>query len=296
MKGKIVIAGGTGFIGRYLSDRFKRDAYTVVIVGRSGQGVVPFQDKEALMHAVDGAEMVINLAGKPITSRFTEQNKKELIESRIETTQAVGEAISSCSNKPRVWFNASGAHIYGTGDDVAHTEDSPEDHCFFLAHMAAEWERAFFHYAYTEVRQIALRISIVLGENGGVLEPFVQLTKWCLGGTQGSGEQWFSWIHIDDFYRSLIFLHKQAGFSGPVNLCSPHPVRNKELMRTLRQVLHRPIGLPAPAFAIKIGTSVMGIESDLILKSLYVHPARLQQEGFRFAYPDIRSALLEILS
>lgn len=294
MKQIAVIAGGTGFIGSYLSKRFQTDGFEVKIIAR-GKGNISWDDPKALTDCMEGASILVNLAGKPITAKFTEQNEKELISSRVSTTEKLGHAIGKCQHPPSLWVNASGAHIYGTGDSRPHTESDPADHDFFLAVMAQKWEEAFFHFHLPQTRQIAFRTAIVLGKDGGVLQPYIRLTKFGLGGRQGDGKQKFSWVHIEDYYQMLRFVAAQQQISGPVNICSPEVVTNQVLMGTLRKVMRMPLGLPAPAFLIKAGTTVMGIESDLVLKSLWVLPKRLTEADYPFRYQHLQEALEDII-
>lgn len=294
MKQTVVIAGGTGFIGSYLSKRFLADGFDVRIIAR-GKEYISWDDPQALTEGLEGAGILLNLAGKPITAKFTEHNKKELIASRVSTTEKLGHAIGKCRQPPALWVNASGAHIYGTGEDRPHTESDPADHEFFLAVMAEKWEEAFFRFRLPQTRQVAFRTAIVLGKNGGVLQPYIRLTKFGLGGRQGDGKQKFSWVHIEDYYQTLRFVADQQQISGPLNICSPEVVTNNELMATLRKVMRVPLGIPAPAFAIKAGTALMGIESDLVLKSLWVLPKRLTEANYPFRYQHLQEALEDII-
>lgn len=295
MNKHVVIAGGTGFIGSYLLRRFREDGSTVQIIAR-GKGYISWEDSAAITRALDAADLLINLAGKPITAKFTEENKKELIGSRVATTQKLGEALMKCTSPPELWLNASGAHIYGTDDSYPHTERDKTDNSFFLAQMAQVWEEAFFAFHKEGTRQVALRTSIVLGKGGGVLQPYINLTRLGLGGTQGGGAQKFTWIHIEDYYQILLFLAGHPAVSGPVNICSPQAVTNEALMRSLRRQMHMPVGVPAPSWLIKIGTGILGIESDLVLKGLWALPEVLQENGFLFRFPDVDSALKDILA
>lgn len=296
MEAKVVIVGGTGFVGSYLCNRFRKDGFTVISVGRGANADVRLLDTDALVSALESAALLVNLAGKPITTRFTESNQRALIASRVETTQRLASALKLCKQTPALWVNASGAHIYGTGDHTAHTEDSPVTSDFFLARMGAAWEAALFEAGMPQLRKIALRISVVLGKDGGALQPFLRLAKCGLGGTQGSGRQWFSWIHIEDIYRIIRFAMAHPELSGPVNTTAPIPVHNATFMKSVRKAVHMPLGIPAPAFGIRIGAAILGIESDIILKSLYVLPTKLDRAGFEFRYPDIDSALAEIVA
>ncbi|MBL7713557.1 MAG: TIGR01777 family oxidoreductase [Chitinophagaceae bacterium] len=294
MKQIAVIAGGTGFIGSYLARRFQTDGFEVRIIAR-GKGHISWEDPQALTEGLEGADILVNLAGKPITAKFTEANKKELIASRVSTTEKLGHAIGKCRQPPALWVNASGAHIYGTGDSRPHTEADPADDEFFLAVMAQKWEEAFFRFHLPHTRQIAFRTAIVLGKDGGVLQPYIRLTQFGLGGRQGDGRQKFSWVHIEDYYQVLRFAADQQQISGPLNICSPEVVTNKELMATLRNVMRMPLGIPAPAFAIKVGTALLGIESDLVLKSLWVLPKRLTEANYPFRYQHLQEALEDII-
>lgn len=294
MTKRVVIAGGTGFIGQYLKKRFEEDGYEVFIISRQANQINWSQTHD-IIAAMESAEMLINLAGKPINTVFTEQNKAALISSRVETTVALGKALTQCKNPPSVWLNASGAHIYGTSDEKEHKENDALDNDFFPAIMAQKWEEALYQIELPHVRKVALRISIVLGKDGGVLQPFINLTKLFLGGKQGSGQQKFSWIHLEDFYQIIRFAAVNPNIEGALNVCSPEIVDNKTLMHQLRKTMKVPFGMPAPEFGIKIGAKMMGIEPDLILKSLSVFPQKLMNAGYQFRYPNLTSALNEIL-
>ncbi|MES2479698.1 MAG: TIGR01777 family oxidoreductase [Bacteroidota bacterium] len=294
MNKKVVIAGGTGFIGQYLKTRFEEDGYDVYVISRQS-GHIAWDKPSDISDALESAEMLINLAGKPINTKFTEQNKADLINSRVNTTKALGEALLKCKKPPAIWLNASGAHIYGVDDQKEHTENDSLDNTFFPAIMAQKWENALYQFPLPVTRKIALRISIVLGKGGGVLQPFILLTKLFLGGKQGSGKQKFSWIHLEDFYQILHFAKNNTSIEGALNICSPEVVNNAKLMCALRQTMKVPFGLPAPEFGIKIGTRIMGIEPDLILKSLSVYPQKLIDSGYKFRYPTLTSALQQII-
>ncbi|MCC6185734.1 MAG: TIGR01777 family protein [Chitinophagaceae bacterium] len=294
MQQKVVIAGGTGFIGHFLNKKFTEDGYQVVIISRQKEHV-SWQNNSSIVAALEGAAMLINLAGKPINTIFSPKNKAALISSRVDTTLALGNALLACKKPPSIWLNASGAHIYGTSDGKAHTEADPADHSFFPAIMAKEWEDALYETQLPNTRKVALRISIVLGKNGGVLQPFIMLAKLLLGGKQGSGRQKFSWVHLEDFYQIILFIATQKTIEGAVNICAPEVVDNAQLMRTLRKTMKVPFGIPAPAFGIKIGARIMGIEPDLILKSLSVFPQKLLAAGYTFRYPTLAMAMKQIL-
>jgi len=291
---KVIIAGGTGFIGDYLSAHFRQAGFEVGIVSRQ-TGHIPWDDQPALIAALEDAALLVNLAGKQINTRFTQKNKNALIASRVDTTTALGNALLRCKQPPALWLNASGAHIYGESEQHAMTEQDPATGRQFTAQLAQIWEETFFSFRLPATRQIALRLSIVLGKGGGVLAPYVTLTKLGLGGQQGNGRQRFSWIHIEDLYRILIFLLDHKELSGAVNIAAPETVTNKVLMRSLRKELHIPIGIPAPDFLVRIGGSIIGTEPELLLGSMYVKPQKLVHAGFVFKYPTLDIALHDLL-
>jgi uncharacterized protein len=293
MPQKIVLAGGTGFIGSYLHEKYSAAGYAVQMISRQ-PGHISWEDQAGMVQALEGAALVINLAGKQINCRFTAANKEALIQSRVSTTRAIGSAIQQCSAPPPLWLNASGAHIYGTSFTHGATEQDIANGTAFPAVMAREWEAAFFGFRLPGTRQVALRISIVLGKGGGVLQPFLRLVRLGMGGTQGSGKQLFSWIHIEDLFRITLFLAEHREIEGPVNISSPQPLSNREMMQTLRKVLHMPFGFPAPEWAIRLGGKMIGTEPELLLDSVFVLPGVLQDAGFPFRYPDLESAVKEI--
>jgi uncharacterized protein len=290
---KIVIAGGTGFIGNYIAHRFRDLGYRVLIVSR-GSGYVSW-DEKSLTEAIEGALLVINLSGKTINCRHTDENKKEIIASRVTSTRLIGQAIRNCRRAPGLWVNASATGIYPEvcGRAVDETETRLGDG--FLVDVVQCWEAAFFEFELTETRQIALRTSVVLGYDGGALQPLALLTKFGLGGRQGSGKQMFSWIHIGDYFRILLFLLQNTSLNGVFNCTSPTPVSNNELMYTIRKTLHRGFGLPAPALAVELGARMIGTESSLILSGSNVVPKRLLEVGFHFFFPTLDIALIDLL-
>jgi uncharacterized protein (TIGR01777 family) len=295
MAAKIVLAGGTGFIGNYLADQFTKSGYEVVIISRQ-KGSVQWSDSQAIVRAMENSEMVVNLAGKSVNCRYTEENKRAILLSRTETTQALGNAISECKNPPPLWINASTATIYRHAEDRPMTESDGEIGTGFSVSVAKGWEESFFSFSLPQTRKVALRIAIVLGDNGGVMQPFKNLVRCGLGGKQGSGKQMFSWIHIEDLYRIIKFVQVEKKLSGAINCSSPNPVDNQTLMEKLRKVMHVKIGIPSPSWLLKIGAFVLGTETELLLKSRWVLPEKLQTEGFKFNYENIDRALVKLLN
>lgn len=290
---KIVIAGGTGFIGTYIAERFQKAGYAVLIVSRNPEHIS--WNPIGLTEALEGAEAVINLAGKSISCLHTEENRKAIIESRINTTLWLGNALLACIKPPKVWINASATGIYKPSFDHLMTEEETEYRNDFLSKVVIHWEKTFFAFQLSDTRQIALRTSVVLGKGGGALQPLVTLSRLWLGGKQGDGRQIMSWIHEEDYFQILQFLIASKNMHGVINCTSPQPIPNRGFMEQLRNCLRVPIGISAPEFAVKIGARLRGIEPDLVLNSVNVYPKRLLDAGFRFAYPDVAKALKDLL-
>ena len=290
---KIVIAGGTGFIGSYLEERFKKSGYRVLLVSRH-EPHVPWQHSE-LTKAVNEAALVINLAGTSINCRHNSVNKKAILQSRLSATSMIGNAILACKIPPKLWINASAAAIYKQSEDKPMTEDESVFSTDFLAEVVQQWEQKFFSYQFPSTRKVALRTSLVLGKEGGALKSLVSLSKFGLGGTQASGTQIMSWIHIEDYFRIVLFLLENEALQGVFNSTSPNPVSNKEFMNTIRKTLNIPIGLPAPAWTIALGARIIGTEPSLILNSSYLVPKNLLKAKFKFTYPELEKALFNLL-
>jgi len=290
---KIVISGGTGFIGTYLTKRFKEKGYFVRIISRS-QNSIPWDEQE-IAKVLEDSELIINLAGKTINCRYTDQNKKEIVDSRVNSTLMIGNAIKACKVPPKLWINASATGIYSSTNPILATEGSTSLGTDFLAEVVKIWEQTFFDFKLSNTRQIALRTSVVLGKNGGALKPLALLTRLRLGGMQGSGNQKMSWIHMEDYFRILLFALENNSLKGIINATSPEPISNKLFMSTLRKTLHIRFGLNAPEIAIRLGSKLIGIEPELILNNSYVEPKRLIDTGFSFTFPKLSLALDELL-
>jgi uncharacterized protein len=295
---RILITGGTGFIGTRLTSRLVQEGHEVTILTRSerppGEGVPrisclradpteagPWQEK------VKGHDAVINLAGASIFSRWTEARKKAIRESRIRTTRNIVDGLPSRYEKRITLLSASAVGYYGFSGDRVLTETAPSGDDF-LARVVMDWEKEALKAATKGARVVLPRLGIVLGEQGGALGRMIPLFKAYIGGPIGSGKQWFSWIHIADLAEAIAFLLKHPEISGPVNLCSPHPMRNRELATALGKALHRPSLIPAPGFVVKL---VLGEFGSVVLKGQRVIPAKLLDNGFAFQYADIQKAL-----
>ncbi|WP_053367990.1 TIGR01777 family oxidoreductase [Bacillus sp. FJAT-27245] len=291
---KIVLAGGTGFIGEYLKNKFVKLGYEVIIISRQNHAV-SWEDRHGIVEALEGAELLINLAGKSVNCRYNEKNKKEIMKSRILTTSILGECIQSCKNPPRVWMNSSTATIYRHAEDRPMTEENGEIGTGFSVDVATNWENTFFSFNLPNTRQIALRIAIVLGKDGGVMVPYRNLVRFGLGGIQGNGNQMFSWIHIEDLFQIILFLIERKDLEGVFNCSSPNPVSNREFMKELRNAMNVPFGLPSPKWLLEMGSVFINTETELVLKSRWVIPERLQKEGYTFSFESLNSALNQIL-
>ncbi len=294
MTKKIIIAGGTGFVGKYLSDKFISLGYEVHIISRQA-GHTNWQNLTALIKVLENAEMLINLAGKSVDCRYNKKNKKEIYDSRINTTNRLGEAIFLCKNPPKLWINSSTATIYRHAEDRAMTEDKGEIGSGFSVNVATNWEKSFFGFNLKDTRQIALRMAIVLGKDGGVIKPLKSLVTLGLGGTQGKGNQMFSWIHIEDLFNIIIFLQQKKSLTGVFNASSPNPVSNKTLMQLLRWNMKVKIGLPVSEWMLRIGAVIIKTETELILKSRWVVPERLLSAGYKFKYDTLNNSVKDIL-
>jgi len=291
---KIVLAGGTGFIGQYLETMYRSFGYEVIIISRRN-GHISWSNKAHIIDALNGTELLINLAGRSVDCRYNAANKKEIFSSRTETTNILGEALLECQSPPSLWINSSTATIYRHAEDRPMTEADGEIGSGFSVDVAKEWEKSFFSFQLPDTRQVALRIAIVLGEGGGVMNAFTNLVKFGLGGAQGSGNQKFSWIHIEDLYRIIQFIKEHKELNGVFNCSSPFPITNRELMQQLRREMNMGIGLPTPKWMLEIGSFLIKTESELVLKSRWVIPERLIEAGFHFKYNSIEKALQQII-
>ena len=286
----VVIAGATGFIGRHLHRAFTADGVTVRTIGRSGGDARWGED---LRPVLEGSDALVNLAGRSVSCRYTKRNADAIFSSRTETTKALGAALADCASPPPVWINSSTGTIYRDARDRPQDEDSGELGTGFSVAVARAWEQELYD-APAPVRKVALRTAIVLGPGGGALSPLVNLARIGFGGAQGDGEQVFSWAHVDDVYGAVRHLMTRPDISGPVNLATPHPVTNAQLMAAVRRHLGLPVGVPLPAWSLKAGARVIRTEEELVLKSRWVHPAVLLRTGYTFRYPTIEDALAAI--
>ena len=307
MKQKIIIAGGSGFLGNALAKKFIARGDQAFVLTRSPQkrsdGVVDVPwDARTLgdwASLVDGADVVINLAGKSVDCRYTEKNRRAIIASRVDSTRVVGEAIARSAHPPRVWLNASSATLYKHAPDQPADESGPigataEAHDEFSIEVIRQWERALDDAPTPQTRKVPLRITLVFGAGGGVFPVLRRLARFGLGGTMGNGRQFVSWIHEEDFCRALEWIVNHDELGGPINLAAPNPLTNADMMRVLRKECGAPFGLPATAGMLEIGAFFLRTETELILKSRRVVPGRLLASGFQFHFPQLENALRDL--
>ncbi|MCW3093427.1 MAG: hypothetical protein JWP81_4496 [Ferruginibacter sp.] len=300
---KIIIAGGTGFLGQSIIQHFqKRKDTQIFVLTRSKTktnreiNYVNWDAKTLAgwVNILEGSTAIINLVGKSVNCRYTNRNKKEIIESRINATLAIGKAINSLSNPPKVWINAGSAAIFGDGLDEIKDEYSFPG-TGFSAEVCKQWEQAFNGIATPFTRKVFLRMGLVFQKNTGLLLPFVKLAKAGLGGKIGSGNQYISWIHEHDFLNLINVAVFDEGFKGIIHGTSPYPVTNGHFMKALRNTIKRYIGLPNPALLVKIGAFFIKTEAELVLTGRRVVSADLERKNFTFQYPRIEGALLNLL-
>jgi uncharacterized protein (TIGR01777 family) len=293
---KVVIAGGSGFLGsslgQYLADRGCRP----VILSRhepyvvwDGKTVGPWAEQ------LEGADAVVNFAGRSVACIHTEENKREILESRVNSVRAIEQALAACKRPPPLWIQASSLALYGNAGERICDEDAPpaDD---YSAGVVKAWEGAFFNGSTRSTRRVALRIGFVLGREGGALVPLVKLARSFLGGAAAGGKQYISWIHVADFCAICEWAMKNRKASGAYNVCAPAPVTNAEFMRALRRAVRRPWSPPVPRLVVKFGARfIMRADADLILTGRRCVPRRLQDEGFAFFYQELKHALQSLL-
>ena len=306
---RVVIAGGSGFIGSFLSRRLAADGFDVTVLTRS-----PQPGGREIRHAqwdgksmgdwtmqIDGADALINLAGRSVNCRYNERNRRDILESRTESTRILGEAIARARDPPAVWLNASTATIY------KHTFDRPMDEATgvieatreakdaFSIKVARAWEQALSDAPTPATRKVAMRTAMVFAANkGGVYRTLRSLARWGLGGPIAGGHQLISWVHEDDFCRALEWLIDHGDLSGPVNIASPNPIQHRDMMRIILRERGMPFGMHSTRWMLEVAAFIHRTEAELILKSRFAVPARLLASGFQFHYPRMENAVREI--
>ncbi len=307
---KIVIPGGSGQVGTILARAFHGKGDEVVVLSR-WPAVRPWRvatwdgaTSGAWEGEIDGCDAVINLAGRSVNCRYNAANRREILQSRIQSTRIVGEAIARAARPPRVWLQASTATIYRHRYDRANDERSgilgggetgaPSSWQFSID-VARAWERSFAEAVTDRTRKVALRSAMTLSpDRGGVFDTLLRLVRRGLGGRAGDGRQFMSWIHEKDFVAAVRWLIDREAIDGIVNVASPNPLPNAEFMRLLREAAGVPFGLAARGWMLEIGAILMRTETELVLKSRRVVPGRLLEDGFRFRFPDWEDAARDL--
>ena len=299
---KVVIPGGSGQIGTILARHFHAEGHGVVVLSRSPSPaawrVVPWDAATVGPWAaeLDGADVVINLAGRSVNCRYTPANRRAIVDSRVNSTRAVGHAIAQSTRPPRIWLQASTATIYAHSFDTANDEDSgtlggsepgvPET-WRFSNEVATAWEQALYEIDTPHTRKVTLRAAMTMSpDSGGVFDTLLGLVRRGLGGRVGDGRQYVSWVHERDFVRAIAWLIDHPELSGPVNVCSPAPLPHAEFMRVLRAAWGVRFGLPVSQWMLELGAWALRTESELVLKSRRVVPGRLLHSGFTFDFPE----------
>lgn len=299
----LTIAGGTGFLGRVLIDYFTPKTEQIYVLTRKFRPntahvkyiIWDGKNQGKWSAIISKTHVLINLSGKSVDCRYTHKNKQAIIQSRVEATRALGTAIMNSTHPPRLWLNSSTATIYKHSLDTPMSEKEGELGHGFSVGVATRWERTFFDFYKKDVRQVALRTAIVLGKKGGALSPLIAISKLGLGGPQGDGKQKVSWLHELDFARSIAHIIEQDNLQGVINLVAPNPVTNTTLMQQLREILKAPFGIPMPKPLLELGAFFMRTETELVLKSRYVMPTKLQESGFTFKFNRLYPALQNLI-
>jgi uncharacterized protein (TIGR01777 family) len=302
---RIILAGGSGFIGHILRKHFLGQDRDVVVLTRSpqdvnGGGRECFWDGRSLgewTRELDGADVLVNLAGRSVDCRYHARNRKLMMDSRVDSTRVLGEAITQCANPPKVWLNSSTATIYKhtfgpAWDENGEIGATPEAQDAFSIEVATAWEREFNAAQTPRTRKVALRTAMVFGHGANSVFPVLcRLARFGLGGRMAGGRQYVSWIHEADLCRAIDWLIERDEFSGPVNVAAPNPETNSEMMAAVRELCHVPFGLSAATWMLEAGAFLLRTETELIIKSRRVVPARLLSSGFKFRFPELRPAL-----
>lgn len=298
---KYVVAGASGFLGTALCGRLKLSGHEVVALSRKPD---PLENVDRVrvwdgktagdwVEELETADVLVNLSGKSVACKWTPENRQAIIQSRADSTAILGEACRLVSVPPRAWINASGVGAYVPNREEEMGEDGPMAGGF-MGEITRAWEGALFEGDLAGCRRIALRTGVVLGNGGGAFEVFNKLVKSFIGGQAGNGRQWMSWIHLED-HLSLIEWAAESSVEGPLNATSPHPVRNKEFMATLRKAQGRPWSPPAPAIGIKLVNLFGGPDSSLALDGIRAVPVKALANGFEFRFPELEGAVKDLV-
>lgn len=302
MNQTIVLAGGSGFLGKALATFLQQNGFDVVILTR---GAAHVRDHIRYVQwdgatlgkwtkEIEGSRAVVNFTGKSVNCLYTKKNREEIIRSRLDSVQVLTDAILGCTTPPPVFIQAGSLAIFGDTREIC-TEEAPHG-TGFSVEVCQLWEQAFFARELPQTRKVLLRIGFALGKNGGALEPLVNLARYRLGGTVGSGNQYISWLHIDDLNQMFLAAIEDEQLNGIFNATGPTPVTNKEFMSTLRSVMNKGWAPPTPTPFVWIGAYlIMGTDPSLALSGRNCLPQKLLDHGFSFAHSDLKTALHDLL-
>ncbi|KIO75863.1 NAD-dependent epimerase [Pedobacter lusitanus] len=304
MYNKIILAGGNGYLGGVLAQYYRGLAKEIIILSRTGKAadgniktlVWNGIHEGEWANALEGADLLINLCGKNVNCRYTEKNKQAIIASRVQPTSLLGLVIGKMTAPPKLWINITSATIYRHAEDRAQDEETGDIGYGFSIEVCRQWEQSFFETHTPETRKIALRMAIVIGRGDGAFPRLLNLVKFGLGGHQGDGQQYVSWIHEQDAARCTEWLMQHQELNGVINCAAPEAIKNTDLMRLLRHSYGVPFGLPSPAWLLEMGAKLIGTETELILKSRWVMPQRLIDNGYPFLFSKADHAVKDILS
>ncbi|MXV17101.1 TIGR01777 family oxidoreductase [Hufsiella ginkgonis] len=301
---KIVLAGGNGYLGGILAGYYCSLAEEVIVLSRKPASdqlnvkTLLWDGKSTGTWAacLENADLLVNLCGKNVNCRYTGKNKEEIFASRLLPTRLLGEEIGKMTNPPKLWINITSATIYRHAEDRPQDEYTGEIGHGFSVEVCKRWEQTFFDTKTPGTRKVALRMGIVLGRRHGAFPYWLNLAKFGLGGRQGNGKQYISWIHERDAARVTEWVLQHKELDGAINCTAPRAIRNAEMMKVIRDIYGASFGLPAPGWLLEIGALFLGTETELILKSRLVEPRRLLDSGYKFSYTEADEAVLNILT
>lgn len=301
---KIILAGGNGYLGGVLAGYYRHIAEEVIILGRKPKATEENiktvlwdgKTKGEWVKEIEGADMLINLCGKNVNCRYTTKNREEIIRSRVIPTALLNEIVGELSNPPALWINITSATIYRHAEDFTQDEATGQIGYGFSIDVCRQWEDTFFSGCKAPVRKVALRMGIVLGRSDSVFPRLLNLVRFGLGGRQGTGQQYVSWVHEQDVACCTEWILDRPEMNGVINCTAPEAVKNTDLMHALRKSYGMPVGLPTPAWLLGIGARIIGTETELILKSRWVAPKRLLDSGYKFLFTKADYAIDDILS
>jgi len=293
---KIAIAGGTGFVGRALCKTFSREGHEIIVLTRNKRKKTHsnityaewLNDKELDASIFNDVNVIINLAGESINARWTKKKKAQILNSRLTAVKAIHKLIQQLEKKPNVYIQASAIGFYGTSETETFTEQASKPGHDFLAHVASKWEEAGKVIENEGIRTVYMRFGLILSKDDGALPRIILPYKWFFGGKLGKGNQWASWVHIEDVCSMIRFAIENENINGPLNVTAPNPVTMNELGKTAAKILKRPHWLSVPAFALKL---ILGEMSTLVLDGQRVLPEKALENGFHFQFETLDEAL-----